>query len=320
MPAPPSEPAFSDLAAASAAERWIDAFLETAEAERGAAANTLAAYRRDLADYAARLAARSRSVETAERADIEEALASLAREGMALSTRARRLSAIRGLHRFAVEEGFRADDPAAAVTGPRPVRHAPDALTEAEVERLLAAAAETPGPAGARLSCLMELLYATGMRVSELLDLKADALRGAPEMLLVTGKAERDRMVPLSDAAKAAAEHWLRLRDADPRLGASIWAFPSRGATGRLTRVRFFQLVKALATRAGVDPARVSPHQLRHAFASHLLNNGADLRVIQTLLGHADLATTEIYTHVLDDRLKQLVLEKHPLAGPGARA
>ena len=308
--------AFSVTVAASLAERWIDAYLNAVRAERGGSDNTVDAYRRDLTDYARRLAEQARSLEDATRGDVEEALASFARDGLAASSRARKLSAIKGLHRFIVDEGFRDDDPAAAIAGPKAVRQTPDALSFEDVDRLLHAASATSGKLGVRLRCLMELLYATGLRVSELVGLPVRAVRGDPDMILVAGKGGRDRMVPLSDPARAALRAWLALRDAEPGAADNPWLFPSRGATGHLTRSRFFQMIKNLAASAGVDPVRVSPHALRHAFATHLLQNGADLRVIQTLLGHADLATTEIYTHVLDDRLKQLVFDRHPLASP----
>ena len=301
---------------------WVGPFLEALGAERGAAANTLAAYRRDLADFTAWLVARGRDAATASRADIEDYLASIEAAGLAATTRARRLSAIRQFYRFVLSEGWRPDDPAARIAGPRPVRKLPGTLSVEEVERLLAAARDKPGSeaAKARLLCLMELLYATGLRVSELVSLPAAAARGNPRMLLVTGKGGRERMVPLSDAARAAMADWLIERDraeAERRRAGgrpSPWLFPSRGKLGHLTRIAFYNAVKSLAVQAGLDPARISPHTLRHAFATHLLANGADLRAIQQLLGHADVSTTEIYTHVLDERLKSLVLEKHPLA------
>jgi len=305
-----------------ATSRWIAPFLEALGAERGAAANTLAAYRRDLEHFTGWLRGAGADPEGAGRAEIEGYLAVLEGAGLSPATRARRLSAIRQFYRFALSEGWRADDPAARIDGPRPARKLPGTLSVAEVDRLLDAAPTRPGAkAGrARLTCLVELLYATGMRVSELVSLPAAAARGNPRMLLVTGKGGRDRMVPLSEPAREALAAWLVIRDAAEaerrRAGGrpSPWLFPSRGKLGHLTRIGFYYALKTLAVSAGLDPTRISPHTLRHAFATHLLANGADLRAIQQLLGHVDISTTEIYTHVLDERLKALVLESHPLA------
>ncbi len=304
---------------------WIEPFLEALGAERGAAANTLAAYRRDLEHFSFWLRARGADPHGAGRPEIEGYLAGLESAGLAPATRARRLSAIRQFYRFVLSEGWRADDPAARIDGPRPGRKLPGTLSVAEVGRLLDKARTRPGgEAGrTRLTCLVELLYATGFRVSELVSLPAASARGNPRMLLVTGKGGRDRMVPLSDPAREALAAWLAIRDraqAERRRAGgrpSPWLFPSRGKLGHLTRIGFYQALKTLAAAAGLDPARISPHTLRHAFASHLLANGADLRVIQQLLGHVDVSTTEIYTHVLDERLKALVLENHPLARGG---
>ena len=298
--------------------RLIALFLEAMVAERGAAQNTVAAYRRDLDDYFTALSALGKGPETAERGDLESWLASLDDLGLAASTRARRLSSVRQFHRFLYEEGWREDDPAARLSGPAKARKLPKTLTMDEVGRLLDAAREG---GDARLACLMEVFYATGMRVSELVSLPVAAVRGDPRMILVRGKGGKERMTPLSAPARAALSAWLAERDAaeaarKERGGApSPHLFPSSGAKGHLTRERLFQIVKRIAAKAGIDPARVSPHVLRHAFASHLLANGADLRAIQQLLGHADVSTTEIYTHVQEERLKRLVAEKHPLAG-----
>ena len=300
----------------------IGAFLEVLAAERGAAANTLAAYERDLADFAGWLAGRDKGLDDADRAAIEGYLESLAARAMSAATRARRLSAIRQFYRFAFSEGWRQDDPGAGIAGPAKTRPLPKTLSVADVDRLLEGAARAPGPPerAARLCCLVELLYATGLRVSELVALPRAALRGDPRMILVTGKGGRERMVPLSAAAREATAGWCRHRDAAEREQVaaggrpSPWLFPSRGKAEHLTRIAVWQALKELAVRSGVDPARLSPHTLRHAFATHLLANGADLRSIQALLGHADISTTEIYTHVLDERLRALVLEKHPLA------
>lgn len=304
---------------------WLPRFLEAIRAERDAAANTILAYARDLQDFAAFLAARGAGFATAGRPEIEAYLVDLDARGMAQATRARRLSAIRQFYRFAFLEGWRADDPAALLKGPRKAKRLPAALSEADVDRLLAAA-ETHGRTPEerlRTTCLMQILYATGLRVTELVALPAAAARGDPRMIFVRGKGGRERMVPLSPPARAALAAWLAARDAaeDAAVQAagkprSPFLFPARGRLGRLNREAFFLTVKDLARSAGLPPAVVSPHVLRHAFATHLLANGADLRVIQTLLGHASIATTEIYTHVLDARLKALVLERHPLAEP----
>lgn len=313
-----------DVAPAPAAEdlRRIAAFLDARAAEAGAARNTLLAYGRDLKDFACWAARRGLAPVAAGRADIEAYLVACAAAGLAPATRARRLAAIRQFFRFAFEEGWRADDPAQRLSGPGRAPRLPKTLTLAEVERLLDAARDAARPEGERLraTCLMELLYATGMRVSELVALPAAAARGEPRMILVRGKGGRERMVPLSAPARAALAAWLDWRDSAEAAArtagqpASRFLFPSHGAAGHLTRQGFFAFLRGLALAAGLDPAAVTPHVLRHAFATHLLANGADLRVIQTLLGHADLATTEIYTHVLDAALKELVLTRHPLA------
>jgi integrase/recombinase XerD len=298
---------------------WTAAFLDAIAAERAAAANTLAAYARDLDDLGAFLGARGRDWAGAERADLDAWLVDLDARGMAAATRARRLSAARQFFRFAWEEGWRRDDPSARLTGPRRARALPRTLGVAEVDRMFAAVeGYASGAARLRARCLLELVYATGMRVSELVGLPAAAARGDPAMILVRGKGGRERLVPLTEPARRALADWLAARDAAeaarPR-GAkpSLWLFPSRAAEGHLTRAAFFAMVKEIAAAAGLDPAGVSPHALRHAFATHLLANGADLRSIQELLGHADVSTTEIYTHVLDARLKALVA-RHPLA------
>ncbi|MFD1508771.1 tyrosine recombinase [Lacimonas salitolerans] len=301
---------------------WISAFLEAAAAEQGAATNTRLAYGRDLRDFHDWLTANAHGFDSATRADVESYLLHCDAQGLAKSTRARRLSAIRQLYRFAFEEGWRTDNPAIQISGPGRDKRLPKTLTEVEVDRLLTAARTTGRDGNDRLrnTCLMELLYATGMRVTELVSLPVSAARGDPRMLLVAGKGGKERMVPLSPPARTALAEWLTVRDAaqeDARTrgaASSRHLFPSRGASGHLTRHRFYMLIKELAVAADVSPDKVTPHTLRHAFATHLLANGADLRAIQTLLGHADVATTEIYTHVLDARLRELVLEHHPLA------
>ncbi|MHA3913527.1 site-specific tyrosine recombinase XerD [Halovulum sp. GXIMD14793] len=295
---------------------WTAPFLEAMQAERDAAPNTLAAYARDLEDFAGFLTRKGLKPETVTRAEIEVYLADLTAEGLSPATRSRRLSAIKGLFRFGFSEGWRDDDPAALIGAPKKPRHLPDTLSVDDISALLEAAARTGRTDTLRLrnTCLIELLYATGLRVTELVSLPVAAVRGDPRMILVRGKGGRERMVPLSDPARDALAAWLVARDADAKLAKSTFLFPSRGKAGHLSRVAFFLLIKDIAVEAGLSPDRISPHTLRHAFATHLLANGADLRAIQTLLGHADVATTEIYTHVLDERLKALVLEHHPLA------
>lgn len=301
---------------------WISAFLEAQAAELGAARNTLLAYGRDLADFESWLRARKRDFETAVQADVEGYLIARAAQGLARSTRARRLSAIKQLYRFAFEEGWRSDNPAIQITGPGREKRLPKTLSVAEVDRLLdAARASGRSPdERARNTCLMEVLYATGMRVTELVSLPVAAARGDPRMLLIRGKGGKERMVPLSPPARDALRDWLKRRDAADEAArakggpASRFLFPSRGRDGHLTRHRFYLMIKEFAAAGGVPTDRVTPHTLRHAFATHLLANGADLRSIQTLLGHADVATTEIYTHVLEERLADLVLTHHPLA------
>ncbi len=304
---------------------WIQAFLEAQAAELDAARNTQLAYARDLGDFADWLGGRGGALDTASRADVEGYLVHCDAQGLAKSTRARRLSAIRQLYRFAFDEGWRSDNPAIQIKGPGRDRRLPKTLSVDEVDRLLSAAREHGRTKTDRLrnTCLMELLYATGMRVSELVSLPVAAARGDPRMLLIRGKGGKERMVPLSPPARAALAAWLRAHDAaedEARAKGkppSRHLFASRGKSGHLTRHRFYMLIKELAVAGGVPPAKVTPHTLRHAFATHLLANGADLRSIQTLLGHADVSTTEIYTHVLDERLKDLVLAHHPLARDG---
>lgn len=303
------------------AARWISTFLDAQAAELDAARNTLLAYGRDLKDFAAFLDRKGVTFAGAARADVEAYLIDCEAQGLAPATRARRLSAVKQIYRFAYEEGWRGDNPALRITGPAKARRLPKTLSEAEVEALIEAARRHGRTEADRLrnTCLMELLYATGMRVSELVGLPASAARGDPRMLLVRGKGGKERMVPLSQPARAALAQWLATRDAleatkAPKQRPSPHLFPSRGKAGHLTRHRFHGLIKEIAVVAGVSPDAVTPHRLRHAFATHLLAHGADLRAIQTLLGHADISTTEIYTHVLDERLKALVLTHHPLA------
>jgi len=302
-------------------ERLIGLYLDMLAAERGAGNNTLAAYGRDLADLADYLKRARRSVAKARTADLRAYLEDLSRRGMRIATLARRLSAIRQLYRFLYAEGHRADDPAAVLEGPKRERALPKTLTLAEVDRLLRVAGQcdpaAPPPArlrAARLCCLVEMLYATGLRASELVALPVSAARRDARVIVVRGKGNKERLVPLNDAAKRATADYLALLALSEPEARSKWLFPSFGESGHLTRQHLARELKALAAAAGLRAAQVSPHVLRHAFASHLLHNGADLRVVQTLLGHADISTTQIYTHVLEERLKSVVRDLHPLA------
>ncbi len=303
-----------------ASARHREAFLEMLAAERNAAANTLDAYGRDLADFTAFLRRRGGRLATADSDAIRAYLAHLAKAGMAPRTAARRLSALRQFYRFLAAEGRRGDDPASIIDSPRQGRPLPKLLAEDEVGRLLAAGAGVAGDDGVRLTALIELLYGAGLRVSELVGLPLAAVLRDDRVLVVRGKGGKERMIPLGQPARAAIAAYLAVRpgflarDADGRKLPSIWLFPSRGATGHLTRQSFGQLLKQLAPVAGIEPSRLSPHVLRHAFASHLLDHGADLRSVQTMLGHADITTTQIYTHVGSERLRRLVGEHHPLA------
>ena len=302
--------------------RHINAFLEMLAAERGAAANTLDAYRRDLEAFAATLETALTGVDTRM---IRTWLAAEGAAGMAASSRARKLSAIRQFYKFLLAEDVIADDPTVGLAGPKAGRALPRTLSVAEVDRLLdAAEARTTRTTGRervralRLHALIEMLYATGMRVTELVTLPRTVLAGDGQVLTIKGKGGRERLVPLHDKARTALRNYLDVgrdgaADVTPML-TTKWLFPSRGATGHYTRQRLGQDLKDLALEAGLDHERVSPHVLRHAFASHLLDRGADLRAVQQLLGHADISTTEIYTHVLEERLKKLVFEHHPLA------
>ncbi len=312
----------------------IELFLDMQAAERGAGENTLAAYRNDLEDLGAHLRAAGKTVGKADTDDLRGFLKDLAERGFAASSLARRLSATRQLYRFLYAEGKRGDDPAAVLEGPKRALTLPKILSIAEVDGLLAQAranaenATLPKPLRlrhARLLCLLEVVYATGLRVSELVALPASAARPDQRMLVVRGKGNKERLVPLNAAAKRAMSEYLQLRaEAEQEAGKaakggksstkSKWLFPSFGEQGHITRQHFARELKALGQACGIAPARLSPHVLRHAFASHLLHNGADLRVVQTLLGHADISTTQIYTHVLEERLKTLVRDLHPLA------
>jgi integrase/recombinase XerD len=289
-------------------------------AERGAAALTLTAYCNDLIDLAGFLAAQGTAIEHADAGQLHAYLAAVATRRLSPRTLARRLSATRQFFKFLVVDGFRADDPTAGLDAPRLGRPLPKILAEDEVARLIETAQKWPGEDGTRLRCLLELLYATGLRVSELVTLPLAAAQRDPRFLLVRGKGGKERVVPLSEPSRRALGEYLACRSAFlPDSRPSRWLFPSRGGAGHLTRQRCGQLLKELAAGAGIDPARLSPHVLRHAFASHLLDHGADLRSVQQMLGHADVATTQIYTHVLSDRLKRLVETSHPLARRPAR-
>src|SRR5690625_3255981 len=304
---------------AAEADGRIDAFLEMLVAERGAARNTLDAYRRDLRDATAFLADRDVKLAAATAEDLRDYMTFLSKSGLSPRTAARRLSALRQFFKFLQEEGWREEDPTSQLESPRQGRRLPKILSEQEVQRLLDTARRKGGPEGIRLVALLEILYATGLRVSELVGLPYEAVARDTDMLLVRGKGGRERIVPLNAAArKAVAEYKQVRRQFLKREEDDRWLFPSRSAGGHLTRHRLAQLLKELAVEAGMDPTKVSPHVLRHAFASHLLAHGADLRAVQQMLGHADIATTQIYAHVVDARLKTLVRERHPLAKAAA--
>jgi integrase/recombinase XerD len=303
-------------------DRLIETFLDMVSAERGGAENTLSAYRRDLSDYRDFLAARGRSILGATAEDARAHLAALAALGFKETTTARHLSALRQLHKFLYAEGLRSDDPTGVIDAPKRGRPLPKILSVDEVDRLLAAAREGVDDPdrpildrlrAARMTALLETLYASGLRVSELVSLKRSAARAGLDVLSIVGKGSKERIVPLTDAAKGALSSYLEVLRAARRDHASPWLFPSSGESGHLTRQHFARDLKAVATAAGIRPDRVSPHVLRHAFASHLLQNGADLRSVQMMLGHADIATTQIYTHVLDERMKAMVRDLHPL-------
>lgn len=311
----------------------IEAFLEMIAAERMASRNTLDAYRRDLEDFAGFAAAKGADVGAVPVDTIRAYLRDLDARGFAPASQQRRLSALRQFHRFMVESGTRPDDPTQTLDSPRRGRSLPKILSQRDVEDLLDRAALEAGDKKAspanhfravRMRCLLELLYASGLRVSELIALPASAARGERQVLAVVGKGGRERLVPLTDAARATLADWdevKRERANDPQSpdlkAVGRWLFPADSDSGHLTRQAFGRDLKALAARTGIPVAKVSPHVLRHAFASHLLENGADLRVVQQLLGHADISTTQIYTHVLAERLKQVVTEHHPMAKRG---
>jgi integrase/recombinase XerD len=301
----------------------IALFLDMLAAERGAGANTLSAYGRDLAGLAAYLGKRGRGVHDATTEDLRGYLGTLADSGFKSSSVARHISSIRQLYRFLYAERHRGDDPAAVLEGPKRARPLPKVLSIADVDTLLNSARNTMNDVkasamtrlrAARLHCLLEVVYATGLRVSELVALPSSAARLDQAILVVRGKGGKERLVPFNGAAKGAMSDYLMLRNQGRDEPAPKWLFPSFGEAGHITRQHFARELKALANACGIAADKVSPHVLRHAFASHLLHNGADLRVVQTLLGHADISTTQIYTHVLEERLKSLVRDLHPLA------
>jgi integrase/recombinase XerD len=295
---------------------WTEAFLEMMAVERAAARNTLTAYAKDLADAEAFLRARGTDLAVAGAPQIEAYFTALGERGLSPATAARRRAALRQFYRFVLGEGWRGDDPSRRVDAPKQGRPLPKVLSRAEVDGLIAAAAARDGAQGLRLGCMVELIYASGLRVSELTGLSLAAVARDPAYLIVRGKGGKERLAPLNAAARTAIKAYLEVRPAFLPAGdkANAWLFPSRGKARRLTPRRFAQLLDEAAADAGVDPTRVSPHVLRHAFATHLLDGGADLRVVQTLLGHADISTTQIYTHVAGERLRDVVETKHPLA------
>lgn len=299
-----------------AADRHIDAFLEMLSAERGLAKNSLEAYETDLTDFAGFLTARNENAEHIGIDGLRLYVQGLADAGLKPATAARRLSALRQFFRFLLQDGIRRDDPAALLDAPKRARPLPKLLSEDDVDRLLLAARtlrDDPAEA-ARLTALLEVLYASGLRVSELVGLRWPPFGDDPRFLVIRGKGGKERLVPLSEPARQAIEDYAGWRAEFITGKTSPWLFPSRGESGHLTRQRFGQLLKDLAVAAGIDPAKVSPHVLRHAFASHLLAHGADLRAVQKMLGHADISTTQIYTHVLEARKQALVRQHHPLA------
>ena len=296
--------------------QWAEAFLEMMAVERAAARNTLTAYTRDLSDADGFLAGPGGGLAEAAAADVEAYFADLGARGLSPATAARRRAAVRQFYRFVLGEGWRDDDPSRRVEAPRRGRSLPKVLSREEMDRLIAAATARDGAQGLRFGCMVELAYASGLRISELTGLPLAALAQDPAYLIVRGKGGKERLAPLNATARAAVKAYLQVRVSFLPKGdrANPWLFPSRGKAGRLTPRRFAQVLDEAAAGAGIDPARVSPHVLRHAFATHLLEGGADLRVVQTLLGHADIATTQIYTHVTSDRLAQVMATKHPLA------
>ena len=306
--------------------KLIALFLDMLAAEQGAGSNTLDAYRRDLTDFAEFLTRAGQSFAGAQTQTLRDYLADLDTRGFKSSSVARRLSAMRHLFRFLLNERIRSDDPAAILSGPKRGRGLPKVLSISDVDRMLTRAKELTqadaSPAqrlrALRLHCLLEVLYATGLRVSELVSLPQSAARRDIRMIVVRGKGDKERLVPLNEASRQAMADYLAamevMKPERKKAAPSKWLFPSFGESGHLTRQHFARDLKELAAASGLPPRLVSPHVLRHAFASHLLHNGADLRIVQTLLGHTDISTTQIYTHVVEERLKSLVRDLHPLA------
>jgi integrase/recombinase XerD len=303
-------------------ERHAGLFLDMLAAERGASKNTLDAYRRDLDDYLAYLREAGSAPDRTTAATVRGFMASLEERGLKATSAARRLSAVRQFHKFLYVEGYAPVDPTAAVSAPKRGRILPKVLSVDQVDRLLQVAkegaehAETPPSErlrASRMVCLLELLYATGLRVSELIALPRSAAKTRERFLVVRGKGAKERLVPLTEAAREAARSYLALSEQQGK-AAGPWLFPADSESGHLTRQAFARDLKSVAAAAGLRADKVSPHVLRHAFASHLLQNGADLRVVQELLGHSDISTTQIYTHVLDERLKSMVRDLHPLS------
>ncbi|HEV2650885.1 MAG TPA: site-specific tyrosine recombinase XerD [Rhizomicrobium sp.] len=297
----------------------IESFLDMMSAERGASINTLAAYRRDLLDFAGHRAGKGGSARDASRDDIKSYLERLSRAGTSSATQARRLSALRQFFAFLYGEGIRKDDPTNALDAPRRERPLPKILSREDVEKLIATARTTETAEGLRLLCMLEILYASGLRVSELVTLPLATVKNREGFMLVKGKGQKERLAPLNEPAREAIKAWLDVREEFPPLGpsrghAERFLFPSRAAEGHLTRRRCHQMLKELALKANIDPDKLSPHVLRHAFATHLVEGGADLRSVQTMLGHSDIATTQIYTHVAKDRLTQVMEASHPLS------
>jgi integrase/recombinase XerD len=305
----------------------VESFLDMMSAERGASPNTLDAYRRDILEFADSCGRHRCDLESAGRSEVRAHLAALSAAALKASSQARKLSALRRFYGFLYGEGIRGDDPCGAVEAPRLSRPLPKILSAEEALKLVEAAAEgaEESAEAARLLCIVEMLYASGLRISELMGLPLSAVKGRERFIHVRGKGGRERLAPVGAAAREALEGYLLQREAflpRGRLGATAarYLFPSRGVEGHLTRRRCHQMLKSLASRAGLDPDRLSPHVLRHAFATHLVEGGADLRSVQTLLGHADIATTQIYTHVAGDRLKRTVEAAHPLARARSRS